>query len=616
MSEPQLIFNRPSFTAPFPRADHLTAMNTCPSKLPKHLSPPDLPAVLRTAMQAGIEKTQRPEPESTSLRLSHLCGTKFGFLLLVSLLSVLCPSLFAAQPPELTVLRQQYDKVIAERVTAPFDASLTELNTKYSAGLDRAMADAKAAGKLEDILAIEAEKKRLADKLPIPTTDDDKEPESLKRFRGIYRQQFEVITASRDKTQADLLPPYTAKLQQLEATLVKNDRVDEAKEVLAYRQGLGTAAPAAAAPAVAASTTPVAPPSTAPMPATEAPKVKGDDRKAAEWILSNWSEFRLFIDNHKGVSKTEGLPKGKFTIESIAIDGRFYTGGTLTGEALKVLAGLQELKSLTMGNFPDLKDEDFGFISTLSALDEFKLSKMNCTDAFLEHLKSLKKLRKLEFGELSKLAGTGFAQLADLPALNSIIHWKGGMTDAGIAAIRTLPSISILDFQSSPAVTDACIPSLRAMEKLATLLLSATNLTPEGFVGIDMPKIKTLGANELGKLQLSQIAPKMAAAFPSIDTYAFSYYARTLEDLASLAHYKKLKKFHYAGSINDEVWPALLELRELESFRTYSNEMTPALWQTLAKLKKLKSVYYGNKPPNAAAIAAFKKERPDVKVEP
>jgi hypothetical protein len=178
-------------------------MNTCPSKLPKHLSPPDLPAVLRTAMQAGIEKTQRPEPESTSLRLSHLCGTKFGFLLLVSLLSVLCPSLFAAQPPELTVLRQQYDKVIAERVTAPFDASLTELNTKYSAGLDRAMADAKAAGKLEDI---PPSKRR---KSASPTSCLSRPPTTTRSRRVSSASVASTVSSSRSS------PPHETKPKQI-----------------------------------------------------------------------------------------------------------------------------------------------------------------------------------------------------------------------------------------------------------------------------------------------------------------------------------------------------------------------------------------------------------------
>ncbi len=520
---------------------------------------------------------------------------------------------FATPPPELTVLRQQYDKVVAERVTAPFDASLGELNTKYSAGLDRAIADAKAAGKLEDILAIEAEKKRLADKLPIPTTDDDKEPESLKKFRAIYRQQSDTLTATRDKAQTDLLAPYTAKLQSLEALLVKNDRVDEAKEVLAYRQGLGTNAPAAAAPATAAS--PATPPPAAAMPATDASKVKGDDRKAAEWILANWSEFRLFIDDHKGVSKAEGLPKGKFVIESIAIDGRFYTG-TLTGESLQVLAGLQGLKTLTMGNFPDLKDEDLAFIGTLTGLEQLEFNKQNCTDAFLGYLQALKKLRKVVFGEVPNLTGIGFEKLVDLPLLDQIVHWKGGMTDEGIAAISKLPGITRLDFQSSSGVTNGCVPHLQKMSKLTVLYLSSTSITPEGFQGVVMPKITYGAANSLANLPLSELAPKFAVSFPNLEAYTLSYSANTPEDIAALSHYKKLKILSNAGLIKGEALPGLLELRNLEAYQVYLTEISPATWQTLAKMKKLKRIKLGSKPPDAASLVAFKKERPDVKLEP
>ncbi len=547
------------------------------------------------------------------MRTTYLC-------LLTSVLSLL--TLHSAPPPELTVLRQQYDKILAERVAAPFDAGLAELNTKYSAGLDRAIAEAKAAGKLEDILAVEAEKKRLTDKLPIPQTDDDKEPESLKRFRGIYRQQLATITATRDKTHGELLPPYTAKLQALEATLVKNDRVDEAKEVLAYRQGLaqsGPLSPLSGTSGPATATTPPAPAQgteRATMPPAEASKVKGDDRKAAEWILANWSDFRLFIDDHQGVSKAGGLPKGRFTIESIAIDGRFYTGGTLTGEALQVLAGLQELKSFTMGNFPDLKDEDLAFINTLAGLEELSLSKMNCTDALLGHLRWLKKLSKLNFGELPNLTGTGFAQLEELSALDWIIHWKGGATDEGVAAMSKLPGITTLDIQSSLRVTNACIPSLRAMPRLNTLLLTSTSITPDGFAGMPMPKITKLAANGMASMPLSELSASLAAIFPNVEVFSLSYFANTPEDVASLAHYKKLKILANAGVIKDEALPGLLELRELEAYQVYFNEISPATWQTLAKMKKLKRVKFGNKPPDAAAFAAFKKERPDVKVEP
>jgi hypothetical protein len=558
-----------------------------------------------------IRKPQRKRLLSSSLRFFSLCGAALlAFVILHSSFVI------AAPPPELTILRQQYDKVVAERVTAPFDASLGELNTKYTAGLDRAIAEAKAAGKLEDILAIEAEKKRLTDKLPIPQTDDDKEPESLKRFRGIYRQQLATLTATRDKTHGELLPPYTAKLQALEATLVKNDRVDEAKEVLAYRQGLSVGLVASSAPAVAAPA--AATQLISAMPAAELPKTKGDDRKAAEWILANWSDFRLFFDGNKGVSKTESLPKGKFSITSIAIDGRFYTGATPLNQAVMMenLAGLTSVTFCALGSFPDLKDEDLAFLATLTSLEELRLSKLGCTDAFLGHLKGLKKLTSVNFSELSKLTGTGFAQLAALPELRTITHWKGGMTDEGMAAIAKLPSVTSVDLQGSDAITNASIQVFRSMEKLTSIYFSATSITPEGFEGVTLPKITSMGANSLAKLSLGELLPKLAPHFPSMTRYMHSYGANTPEDLAALAHFKKLNHFTLTGSVKDEAWSGLQELRELESFRTYSNEMSPALWQTLEKLKKLKHVQYGSKPPDAAALAAFKKQRPDVKVEP
>jgi len=70
------------------------------------------------------------------------------------LLSLFSPALRAASPPELTILRQHYERGLAEKATAPFDASLTALNTKFTVALDNAAAAAQQTGKLDDVLAI------------------------------------------------------------------------------------------------------------------------------------------------------------------------------------------------------------------------------------------------------------------------------------------------------------------------------------------------------------------------------------------------------------------------------------------------------------------------------
>lgn len=170
---------------------------------------------------------------------SHL-GTCLAALLLL-------PTLHAAPPPELTLLQQAYDKALTTQVTTPHDTAVAELNKKFTAGLDRAIAEAQKAGKLPDIIAIEADKKRLTDSLPIPD-DDDSTPAALKSLRGIYRQQLAKIDEARATAQLPLVTAMVSKLKDLETTLTKGGRLDEAKEVLAYREGLGSGTVPASTP--------------------------------------------------------------------------------------------------------------------------------------------------------------------------------------------------------------------------------------------------------------------------------------------------------------------------------------------------------------------------------
>ncbi|MBX7209990.1 MAG: hypothetical protein K1X78_16855 [Verrucomicrobiaceae bacterium] len=152
-----------------------------------------------------------------------------------------CSLLPAAQPPELTVLRTQYDKAVAERVSAPFEAALAALNGKFNAALENASAAAKQTGKLDDVLAIEEDKKLIAAGQVLPE-DDARTPESLKKLRSIYREQWKKLDEQRMANHNAILPSYIARLQELEATLTKADRIDEAKELRQYREGLGVGA--------------------------------------------------------------------------------------------------------------------------------------------------------------------------------------------------------------------------------------------------------------------------------------------------------------------------------------------------------------------------------------
>ncbi len=535
-------------------------------------------------------------------------------------------------PSELTTLQQQYDKLLLERVTGIYDTDLAKLNAGYLGGLERAEATAQSGGQLDTVLAIQAEKKLiqgggvanspsggrdLASPAPsaIPATDDARTPDALKNLRTIYGTSLAKLDEQRTTNHTALLTPYATRLKQIEADLTKAGRIPDAVAVKQYREGLGTNR-VPRAPVVAATPASAATPATPAKADVKTPRIRGDDRKAAEWVLRNWTDFRLAIDGNKQVRTKDDLPKGKFAIESLAIDGRAFTGGTMTGEALQVLAGLEGLKTFTFGRFPDLKDSDMAFLSSLSALVELKLNNLGITDAVLPLLAGHRNLKKFDVGEIPGLTGVTLDQLAKT-SIDSIIFWKCGLADEGVAKIALLPDLKLLDIQGHSGVTDASIPHLRAMPALTNLLIAGTNITPEGFGDKSMPKITTLAANNLAGLPLSEIAPKLAIVFPQVTSFTLSYFANTPEDLAALAHFKDLKVFSNYGIIKDEAWAGFRELRDLQAYLVANNGVSDVALGTLAELKKLKSLHYGSsKPPSEGALAAFKKQRPDVKVEP
>lgn len=139
-----------------------------------------------------------------------------------------------AAPLELDELRQQHHKAIV----APYETARTELDAKFGAALGNAEAAAKQGGRLDEVIAIQADRKRLAEKIPFPENDEST-PASVARLRTIYREQLAQLEVKLAAAQAEILPAYTAKLQELEATLTKADRIADALAVKAYREGLG-----------------------------------------------------------------------------------------------------------------------------------------------------------------------------------------------------------------------------------------------------------------------------------------------------------------------------------------------------------------------------------------
>jgi len=132
---------------------------------------------------------------------------------------------------------------------------VAKLNAGYLGGIGKKIAEEKAAGHLDGILALEAEQKLIQGgglakspshsgtwQVPLPE-DDDKTPASLKALRVIYRDAYAKLAATRAANLKALTEPLDKRLAQMESDFAKSDRLADAKAVRGYREVLGESTP-------------------------------------------------------------------------------------------------------------------------------------------------------------------------------------------------------------------------------------------------------------------------------------------------------------------------------------------------------------------------------------
>jgi flagellar biosynthesis chaperone FliJ len=534
-------------------------------------------------------------------------------------LCALSPTLFAAPPPELTVLRQQYDKVFAERVTAVFDASKAGLDSKFTTALDNAIATAKGAGELKTVLALEAEKKRLTDKLPIPA-EDIGGPEALQKLRIIYQEQLTKLEEARAANHSALLPAYTAKLQQLEVTLTKADRVAEAAEVLTYREGLSADAPSAAAPLPAAmASTPASQPP-APTTTDDGPKVSEEEasRQLAEWALQNGHE--PYIRSAKGyrfIKTAADLPAEKFQL--IKLESR---SGAKTTPPWRMFQYTPQLDRLFLGLFKiKVQPSELALLHNLEKLVHFEFkAETDDPAALAASMPELKSLKSLTYA--TAINSDSIATIVKRnPQLSSFgCQANGQFSESEFAALSQFRELETLrlDFLDS-AIPEAAINSLASMKSLKRLILFDSKVIP--FTTEQAAKLPGITSVEVHyQLHLGQL-PTLCA-LPSLEKLALmKFRSISDDDIKSFGNAKRLNSlvFEKVESLTDSNLSKLLvqipKLTELHLLKC--SGIQDASLEPLAGTKTLKVLTLRDMSQiTETGRAKFKKQRPDIQINP
>jgi serine/threonine protein kinase len=114
-----------------------------------------------------------------------------------------------------------------KKVLKPFETGVTDLQARYLATLDAAIAKASAAGQLAEALVLRTERQAF-EKAQNVASDDDGKPASVQVLRAAFRQQFAKLDEVRTAQAKALLAPYDAILAKNQTLLTQRQHLDDA----------------------------------------------------------------------------------------------------------------------------------------------------------------------------------------------------------------------------------------------------------------------------------------------------------------------------------------------------------------------------------------------------
>jgi serine/threonine protein kinase len=141
-------------------------------------------------------------------------------------------------PPELAELDKRFIDSQNTKANAPFEEGLANLNDNYIRGIRLRIDLEKKKGRLDEILALEDEQKRISENQQVPESDDEKNPVILKELRAAYRVELAKLIDARAKELKRLAGVMDELLKKLETDFTVGDRLADAKLVRAYRDAL------------------------------------------------------------------------------------------------------------------------------------------------------------------------------------------------------------------------------------------------------------------------------------------------------------------------------------------------------------------------------------------
>ncbi|MDZ4403750.1 hypothetical protein [Prosthecobacter sp.] len=414
----------------------------------------------------------------------------------------------AADPVSLKLadLETKFQAAFDRDAGAAYKAQIAKLNTGYATALDRALAEAAKAGKLDDAVALREEKERMTGGKGLPPEDLDTLPEALKKLRSTWRGAESGYAKQRNALAAPLFDAYDKALDAFQTELTQQNKIDDALRVKTARDEL-TQRRASIAPAAVEAPAPTK--ATMPAPAAStAVEASSSWRKAAEWILGVGGEIRIRRNGggEATLKDAKDLPGGRFDILSITIDPRNGKNAEITDDDFTRFNGLRDIETVRMAHLPSVTGSGFAaFVASADSMKNFAVYNAPLQPQHLGFITQFKNLRTLELNRIPSLPAESLTTIQVFKELTQLrLLGQMKLDDKALLALAGLTKLTDLTIPGT-LITDEGLVALKGMKGLTSLeLADVKGITGSGFVHL-------AGAKELLRLLLSHTAVDDAA---------------------------------------------------------------------------------------------------------
>jgi len=168
-------------------------------------------------------------------------------------------------------------------------------------------------------------------------------------------------------------------------------------------------------------------------------------------LLAGLQELESFQTNLSTVSD-EGV-KGFAALKNLRALKFFHPGKSFTGTGLSQLAGLPQLRSLTVAGSLAFGDEGMAAAATLAELQEFRSWHTGFTLEGVKKLAALKKLSSLTLGQRlayeppTSVSDETLAVLAGVKSLTSLRLEEARLTPEALLQLKQLPALTALTLE-------------------------------------------------------------------------------------------------------------------------------------------------------------------------